>query len=48
MAGDRNDNIGVPGMGDIMTAIVFICGMILGGTLGFLVAAVLSMEGRDR
>ena len=28
--------------------IVFICGMILGGTLGFLVAAVLSMEGKDR
>lgn len=37
----------MPGMGDIMMAIVFICGMILGGTLGFLIAAVLSMEDRD-
>ena len=31
-----------------MTAIVFFGGMILGGTLGFLIAAVLSMEDRDR
>lgn len=30
-----------------MTAIVFFAGMILGGTLGFLIAAVLSMEDRD-
>ena len=29
-----------------MTAIVFFGGMILGGTLGFLIAAVLSMEDR--
>lgn len=48
MDSDRNDDIDVPGMGDIMMAIVFICGMIFGGTLGFLIAAVLSMEDRDR
>lgn len=31
-----------------MTALAFILGMLFGGTLGFLVAAVLSMEGKDR
>lgn len=30
-----------------MTALAFIMGMLLGGTVGFLVAAVLSMEDRD-
>lgn len=30
-----------------MTALAFILGMLLGGTVGFLVAAVLSMEDRD-
>lgn len=30
-----------------MTAIVFFGGMILGGMLGFLIAAVLSMEDRE-
>lgn len=29
-----------------MTALAFILGMLLGGTVGFLVAAVLSMEDR--
>lgn len=29
-----------------MSALAFILGMLLGGTLGFLVAAVLSMEDR--
>lgn len=30
------------------TVFAFLLGMILGGTLGFLIAAVLSMEDRDR
>ena len=31
-----------------MSALAFILGMFLGGAVGFLVAAVLSMEDRDR
>lgn len=30
------------------TVFAFLLGMMLGGTLGFLIAAVLSMEDRDR